>query len=70
MCFMVSDKVEKTRLSVTMTGAYVEALDHLVGEGIYLSRGDAILEALRLLFKSYGIEPFATKVAEPRKDAS
>jgi len=60
----ISDKVEKTRLSVTMTKAYVDALDYLVGEGLYLNRGEAVLESLRHFFKSYGIEPFATKGAE------
>ena len=59
------ETVEKIRVSVTMTTPYLEALDSLVEKGIYLGRGDAILEALRSLFKEYGIEPFATKVAEP-----
>ncbi|GAI35850.1 unnamed protein product, partial [marine sediment metagenome] len=45
-------------LSVTMTKAYVDALDHLIGEGLYLSRGDIILEALRNHLKPFGIEPF------------
>ena len=54
---MKSDKA-KTRVSITITKTYLEALDGLVEQGIYLSRGDAILEALRGLFKSYGIEPF------------
>jgi len=61
----LSEKVEKIRLSVTMTRVYLDALDRLVEEGIYLGRGEAILEALRGLFRGYGVEPFATKVAEP-----
>lgn len=61
----MSEKVKKIRVSVTMTMPYVEALDRLVEDGIYLGRGEAILEALRGLFRGYGIEPFATKVAEP-----
>ena len=48
-----------------MTRVYLDALDRLVEEGIYLGRGEAILEALRGLFRGYGVEPFATKVAEP-----
>ena len=48
----------KTRLSVTMTTPYLDALDRLIDEGMYLSRGEAILDALRDLFKYYGIEPF------------
>ena len=61
---MVSDKPAKTRVSVTMTEAYTDALDILVGKGLYLNRGEAVLEALRHFFRGYGIEPFATKSAE------
>ena len=61
----ISEKVEKIRVSVTMTKTYLEALDSLVEKGIYLGRGDAILEAIRLFLRGYGVEPFATKVAEP-----
>lgn len=61
----MSEKVEKIRVSVTMTKTYLEALDGLVEQGIYLGRGDAILEALRSLFRGYGVEPFSKKVAEP-----
>jgi len=48
-----------------MTQPYLDALDHLVEDGIYLSRGDVILEALRSLFRGYGFEPFAKKADEP-----
>ena len=61
----MSEKVEKIRVSVTMTRSYVEALDSLVEEGIYLGRGEAILEAVRGLLRGYGVEPFTKKVAEP-----
>jgi len=61
----LSEKVEKIRVSVTMTKPYVEALDGLVEKGIYFTRGDAVLEALRIFLRERGIEPFATKVAEP-----
>jgi len=54
----LQDRADKTRVSVTMTELYVNALDRLVEKGLYLGRGDIILEALRLLFRSYGIEPF------------
>jgi metal-responsive CopG/Arc/MetJ family transcriptional regulator len=37
-------EVEKTRVSVTMPGPYLDALDRLVEEGIYLSKGEAVLE--------------------------
>jgi len=64
MCLKISDKPDKSRVSVTMTEAYVDALDHLVEKGLYLNRGEAVLEALRHLFRSYGIEPFAAKEAD------
>ncbi len=60
----MSDKPVKTRVSITMTAAYTDALDVLVGKGLYLNRGEAVLEALRVLFRGYGIEPFAAKSAE------
>jgi len=58
----------KTRVSVTMTRTYIDALDHLVEKGIYLGRGDAILEALRLFLKDYGVEPFYIENEEPIKN--
>ena len=51
----------KTRVSVTMTMPYVETLDSMVEEGVYLSRGEAVLEGLRILFKQRGIDPFSEK---------
>ena len=59
-----SGEVEKTRISVTLTRPYLDALDRLVKEGIYLSRGEAIMETLRLFLRSYGIEPFARHLEE------
>jgi len=55
---MVPNK-SKTRVSVTMTQPYVDALDRLVEEGKYLGRGEIVLEALRIFFRERGIEPFA-----------
>ncbi len=49
---------DKTRVSVTMTPPYVEALDTLVERGLYLNRGEAILEALRIFLRNEKIEPF------------
>ena len=57
----MSNENVKTRISVTMTKAYIEALNHLVEEGIYLSRGEIILEALRNLLRRHGIDPFTRK---------
>jgi len=55
--------VDCSKLDVTMTQEYIDALDHLVEEGIYLNRGEIIMEALRILLRQHGIEPFS-KVAE------
>jgi len=48
-----------------MTSVYVDALSDLVEQGIYQSRGEVVLEALRTLFRQRGIEPFAMKEAKP-----
>ena len=61
----MSEKKERARFGVTMTKSYVDALDYLVDEGVYLSRGEAILDALRRLFDKYEIEPFSLKADEP-----
>jgi Arc/MetJ-type ribon-helix-helix transcriptional regulator len=57
-------KAEKIRVSVTMTKPYLDALDRLMEDGIYLSRGEIVLEALRSLLKQQGIEPFARPLEE------
>jgi len=57
----------KTRVSVTMTKPYLDALDRLVEEGIYLGRGEAILDALRIFLREQGIEPFCPEAEEPAK---
>jgi len=59
----LSGKV-KTRISVTVTPAYVGGLNELVEKGLYLNRGEIVLEALRILFRSYGLEPFIKTVEE------
>jgi len=59
----VSDN-DKKRFSVTLTTAYVRALDQLVEVGIYLDHQDAIRDALRKLFQYHGMEPFSEKVAD------
>lgn len=53
----------KKRLGLTLTSIYVEALDQLVEKGLYTEPQEAIREALRSLFHSYGIEPFLRKVS-------
>lgn len=61
-------KKDKIRVSVTMTETYVEGLNQLVEDGIYLNRGDIILEALRKLLEEKGVKPFGDKVE--KKDES
>jgi len=51
----------KLRISVTMTRTYVDALDSLVEQGLYMSRGDAILEAIRIFLRDRGVKPFDEK---------
>lgn len=48
----------KTRISVTLMKSYLDALDRLVEEGVYLSKGEIIRQALRLFLGSRGVEPF------------
>jgi len=60
MCILVSTN-DKKRFSVTLTTAYVEALDRLVEVGIYLDHQDAIRDSLRQLFQFHRIEPFSEK---------
>ena len=60
-------KNKKIRVSVTMTQPYIEALDNLVNDGLYLSRGEAILEALRNFLKRKGIEPFSLETEDPHE---
>jgi len=62
--------VDSSKLDVTMTQAYIDALDRLVEEGLYLDRGEIILEALRVLLREHGIEPFYTEVAEEKRESS
>jgi Arc/MetJ-type ribon-helix-helix transcriptional regulator len=46
---------------VTLTAAYIGALDRLVEEGLYIDHQDAIRDALRRLYEYHGIEPFSEK---------
>jgi len=61
---MSMDKVAKRRFSLTLTKVYVEALDQLVEEGIYLEHQVAIRGALRRLFRYHKIEPFYSEFVE------
>ena len=54
----MSDDMVKKQFIVTLTGPYLEGLNRLVEEGIYLRHQVAIRAALRLLFRHHEIEPF------------
>lgn len=60
----MSEKKERTRIGTTLTKSYLDAMDWLIGEGVYLSRGEVMLDALRRLFDKYEIEPFSLKADE------
>ena len=61
------EKTEKQRISVTMTQAYVEVLERLVEEGLYLNRGQIVREGLRYVFRGYGLDPFRFSEEPPKK---
>ena len=61
--------MDGSKLDVTMTQAYVDALDLLVEEGLYLNRGEIILDALRRLLREQGIEPFSKRVKKSEKSS-
>jgi len=49
---------------VTLTSPYLEALDQLVEEGLYLEHQSVIRDALRHFFRHQKIEPFYTELAK------
>ena len=53
-----SEHAIRTRIGVTITKPYLDALNHLLEKGIYLSKGEIVLEALRILLGRHGIAPF------------
>ena len=53
------EQAARTRIGVTITKPYLDALNHLVENGIYRSKGEVVLEALRILLGRHGIEPFS-----------
>ncbi len=59
------ERAERIRLGLTLTRAN---LDHLVEEGLYMERQEAIRAALRLLFRFHGPEPFRGPEGPPEED--
>jgi len=57
--------MKKTRISVTVTQAYIEKLARLVEEeGLYLTRGEIFREGLRHVFRGYGLIPSMEEAEE------
>ena len=58
----------KKRFSVTLTQPYIDALDRLVTEGLYMDHQGGIRHALRQLFRFHGIEPLYNDVTKKAKE--
>ncbi|MFH0748406.1 MAG: ribbon-helix-helix domain-containing protein [Candidatus Bathyarchaeota archaeon] len=52
----MSEKPVKKRICVALTKAYVDPMERLIREEAYVSRAEVIKDALRRLFRHYGIE--------------
>lgn len=55
---MVSEKLVRRRVCVSLTKPYLDAVERLIKEGVYAGRGDLIRDALRRLFRHYEIRVF------------
>jgi len=62
------EKREKTRVNYTLSGRYMDRLDHLVKEGIFLNHGEIFRASLRMIFRAYGLEPFPDKRVRPEAE--
>ena len=63
----MTDKIAKRRYSVMLTEPFIEALDNIVDQGLYLEPTVAIRDALRRLFRYHKIEPFYSDSVEEVK---
>jgi len=64
----MSDKAARTRISLHLTTVYLDSLNRLVDDGLFLEQQDAIRTALRHYFLFHKIEPFCTEfVGEAEK---
>jgi len=52
---------------VALTKPYLDAMDGLVREGVYVNRRELVKDALRRLFRHYGIDPFGAEEPEEGK---
>lgn len=60
---MLSDEVVRKRVGVTLTKPYLDALEKLVEASVYANRREIFTDALRHLFRHYGLEPFGMEEA-------
>ena len=61
------DERKKRRISVNLTWSFLEALDRLVNEGVYVNHQDAVREALMRLFRFHGIEQLSQNGSRDRR---
>ena len=61
----MSNKPDKTHVSLNLTGVYVEALDRLIEEGLYVDRQEIIKDALRRIFRHYEMKSFVEPLEKP-----
>lgn len=62
--FVLSEKLVKKRVCASLTKPYLDALEGLIQKGVYVDRAEVIKDALRRLFRHYGIEAFGVEEAE------
>jgi len=60
----VTETVNKKRISVVMTKPYLEAIECLIRDGLYVNRAEIIKDALRRLFAHYEISLIKEEAAE------
>ncbi len=51
----MSEKKVK-RINIALPQIYVDGIDRMIKEGIYLNRSEAVKDSLRRLFKNYGLD--------------
>jgi len=67
--YLSGEVISRKRVGVVLTKPYLDALEKLVGAGVYASRREIFTDALRQLFRHYGIEPFCAEEPEEAKNA-
>jgi len=65
----LSDKAARTRLGLHLTKVYIDTLDRLVDDGLFMEQQDAIRTALRHYFLHHKIEPFRTEFVGEAKES-